>query len=76
VQTTELVSDHHITAVSLYDKKRLLNYLYLLTPEGIAEKSILLKRIFNTPVGRLKLLKAEIAVLKRMAEWSEWEDRQ
>ena len=44
---------------------RKLNYAYLLTPSGIAEKAILTKRFLKRKVEEYEALKAEIELLKQ-----------
>ena len=46
---------------------RKLNYAYLLTPSGIAEKAVLTKRFLKRKMEEYELLKAEIESLKQEA---------
>jgi EPS-associated MarR family transcriptional regulator len=47
---------------------RKLNYAYLLTPRGIAEKAALTQRFLQRKVKEYEALKAEIELLKQEAE--------
>jgi EPS-associated MarR family transcriptional regulator len=46
---------------------RKLNYAYLLTPSGLAEKSVLVKRFLKRKMDEYEVLTAEIELLKNEA---------
>jgi EPS-associated MarR family transcriptional regulator len=50
------------------NNKQKLAYAYLLTPAGIAEKSVLTKRFLTRKLNEYELLRAEIELLKRETE--------
>jgi EPS-associated MarR family transcriptional regulator len=50
------------------NNKQKLAYAHLLTPEGIAEKSVLTKRFLVRKLEEFELLKAQIEMLRRETE--------
>jgi EPS-associated MarR family transcriptional regulator len=58
------------------NNKQKLAYAYLLTPAGIAEKSVLTKRFLTRKLEEYEMLKAEIELLRRESEQLKWESGQ
>ena len=56
-----------IKAQNFKSNKRKLNYVYLLTPAGIAEKAVLTQRFLKRKMQEYEVLKAEIELLKQEA---------
>jgi EPS-associated MarR family transcriptional regulator len=63
-----LVQRGLVTAERFHNSQRKLAYAYLLTPAGIAEKSVLAARFLKRKMDEYDALKAEIYLLQQEAE--------
>jgi EPS-associated MarR family transcriptional regulator len=69
-----LIKKGFVKMANFYKSKNKFKYVYLLTPQGIAEKVALTSQFLNRKIEEFDALKAEIEMLKAEAEGSNRKD--